>query len=521
MELACDEQVIAMGASPTRYAQTLLSVARNAARDSSGSAVMMASKPNIQGRVEAIFANEHRTSSDNVFVKCLQPLGIGIIALLIGCQTAIFDRGMAEAPLNFSMNSDLDQRLKNYFRVRFERTKRFIEEDGLVLSNDSKLFIFFNLGINGEWRDALSLARDLGERYRDNPNGETDSPIRREYELVHDTVLFHAFMECHKALEACSTWDGTQIESLIRNTIGILPEGGILIADEKAGGSLMSLFVEAGPTKISIPVLDMRSLADERYFDYLRRSAGSRMAIPASSDIQQAYNTYMHDAHRRHLSGELLNGEEVTTKGDGMVSIHGGHVAAMGVSRYTIEWIAANNRRKSLYFAGSGSIPFIQNRLQSFGCLTRLMSFENEVARTKGSDSDVISWHALFEADTGARASRQSCYDLVLDHYSGGELIDKELILCSPSQKAWSTLRLAQALTLLHFGDSGEREWGLAEQQKRDVESAFLQAWAWDPRSELVVDEYLNFLGKINEFEWVEKLSSLSREIRSSKNQVE
>ncbi len=87
MELACDEQIIARGTSPSHYAQTLLDIVQITPRNPSSIAgISMASKPNIQRRIEAMFTKDQGVETHRIPKECVSAIGVAMLALFIGCQ---------------------------------------------------------------------------------------------------------------------------------------------------------------------------------------------------------------------------------------------------------------------------------------------------------------------------------------------------------------------------------------------------------------------------------------------------
>lgn len=86
MELACDEQIIARGTSPSQYAQTLLNMTQLTSRIPSISAIPMASKSNIQSRIEAVVAKDQGADTRRIRKECVYIAGVAMLALFIGCQ---------------------------------------------------------------------------------------------------------------------------------------------------------------------------------------------------------------------------------------------------------------------------------------------------------------------------------------------------------------------------------------------------------------------------------------------------
>ncbi len=513
MELACDEQVIARGTSPSQYAQTLLDVAQLATGSSANAAaVLMASTSNVQRRIEAALTNGKGVESSRSLRNWVHAVGVLSLAVFIGWQATlpIVAKGGTESA--DVIDAETGRRLKLYFQSRFERSKRFIDEQSIPLSNDSELFDFYQFGSNGDWQEALTLANKLMVVYRDFLNSESEEPEKIEYRLLHETVLYQPFRECHKALEACQNWSSEDIAHLVQNTIGALPEeDGVLFWDERAGGGVLSLYAETRLNSAKILLIELNSLTDNRYLEYLRASYGDGIRLPSDSDLAAVYGAYMREAVERHRAGQSQEGEEVSVLGDGHINIQG-PVAAMGVVRHVIEWMVDQNVGVPIYFAGSSSIPDFKRRLQSVGYLTALLPTESGVSNLSSADHIHSEWRAFLGETEGVVATREVGYKLLKERIRSSQHGDQTSSVASSSAsgRAWSSLRMSQALTLMHKGGANDDTQDLPVEALKIIDEALMQAWIWDPGSEAIKRKYLRFLKMVGEVEWGKRFSSLS-----------
>ncbi len=510
MELACDEQVIASGTSPSRYAQTLLDVAQSAAGYSpSSAAVLMASTPHVQRRIEAVLSDDKGVGRPRPLWGWAAAIGVLSVAVFIGWQATMPTVAMSSTESTGGLDSETDRRLKQYFQTRFERSRRFIDEKALGYPEDSDLFGFYQLGRNGEWQEALSLANEMEEASREILVSESAASNKTEYELLHETVLFQLFTECRQALEACLTWSAKDIAHLLRNTIHALPdENGILIWDERAGGALLSLYSETGSNPMKIALIDLNSLTDNQYVEYLRTRLGDGIRVPSNSELHSAYVAYMNEAMERHRSGQLRDGETVSVLGDGHFSFQG-QTAVMGVAQQVVEWIVDKNENVPVYFAGSSFIRRAEKKLQPLGYLTALSARGNGAAQMVASERLHSEWRALFRETRGVAATRESVYKLLQENSRDVGRSDGMRGADLVSAQAWASLRVSQALAFLPPDGSTTGLQDLSGEAIRTIDEAFLQAWMWDPTSESIEGEYLSFLEMAGEVEWLGKFSSL------------
>lgn len=261
-----------------------------------------------------------------------------------------------------------EKRLKDYFQVRYNRTKSYIAEKNLELPEDSEYLRFYQLGINGDWKEALELVRSL-EVYDPNGTESSDGKPRKEVEVIQESILRHPFMECQKLLEACEDWNSNQINYYISNTLETLPDNSILIWDERAGGNLLSLYADEFAGSKEILAIDQNAIVDTRYCEYLRDTISHRINIPSESDVSSAFVAYMEDVVKRYHADQLLPGESVTTHPNGRVAVQG-NVAVMGVATHLLEWMESNNGDWTFFMVGSFANPFIQDNLMNAGLLS-------------------------------------------------------------------------------------------------------------------------------------------------------
>lgn len=514
MEMACDEQVLAAGTQPAHYAQTLLNIARSASDTTLPSAVLMATKPNVQRRIEAVL-KKSSLSSSKPFIHWIPLMGLLLLTLLLGSQTTLPQSDQTPTSSLDAADPEFEKRLKNYFQKRYDRTKLYIAEKNLELPEDSEYLRFYQLGINGDWKEALELVRSL-EVYNPNGNELSDGKPRKEVEVIQESILRHPFMECHKLLEICEDWNGNQINYFISNTLETLPNKSILIWDERAGGNLLSLYADELAGSKEILAIDQNAIVDTRYCEYLRDTISHRINIPSESDVSSAFITYMSEAASRYHADQLLPGESVTTHPDGRVAIQGS-VAVMGVGTHLLEWIESNNGDWTFLMAGSFANPFIQDHLMNVGLLSLYQSRANLSSDHKRVNMRFTKTkvESIFEHLAGIRPEREACREFIQQQFlqPHAAKITTDKVPNETVRNAWANLILSQCKAIQTLSPPitpGELQVML--------DPLFLQAWTLCPQNQDVVDSYTGYLKQTDQLDWKDTVSNITHRIHAIKS---
>ena len=117
-----------------------------------------------------------------------------------------------------------------------------------------------------------------------------------------------------------------------------IPAGSIYFGGTDPGRGLVTALCESHAEARPFYTLTQNALADSRYLDYVRSMYGSRIYIPTTNDLQNAFTDYMADAqlrlkHDRDFPNEprqMKPGEDVRVV-DGRLQVSG-QVAVMSIN---------------------------------------------------------------------------------------------------------------------------------------------------------------------------------------------
>ena len=341
------------------------------------------------------------------------------------------------------------------------------------------------------------------------------------------SIIWQTLIEVEVAVDAYAEGDPKFSTAFGQGVIDSVPPGSIYFGGTDAGRGLVTALCKSHADADPFFTITQNALADGRYLDYIREMYGDKIQTPTVKDSQNAFQSYMTDAQKRMVAGQLKPGEDVRVVGN-RVQVSG-QVAVMSINALLVKTIFDDNTNREFYIEESFPLDWMYPHLSPHGFIFKLNREPLKELPTAVVKKDREFWTRQQAALIGDWLTPETPVKDVCDFVQkvfgrrdfSGFKGDRRFVENSYANKLYSKLRSSSA---------GVYQWrattnapATAEQKRMTEEAdfAFRQAFALCPYSPEAIYRYVQLLVANERFDDAQRLGLAAQRLDPENKQLD
>jgi tetratricopeptide (TPR) repeat protein len=393
--------------------------------------------------------------------------------------------------------SEIPPQLLKFSAAKEQQARQLAADFKVQVSPE--IWAYFKYATQGDWLGVTNTYARLKLRAGQYEGSVNDPAV--------SSPVWQTLIEVQTAFEAFARGGTKYPLAFGEGIIQAIPAGSIYFGGTDPGRGLVSALCESHAQAKPFFTLTQNALADNRYLDYLRSMYGSRIYIPTTNDLQNAFADYKADVQRRldhdrdfpNEPSQLKPGEDVHIV-DGRIQVSG-QVAVMMVNALLVKNIFDHNTNRDFYVEESFPLDWMYPYLSPNGLIFKLNREPLPVLTTKMMDTDHAFWTKQCSSMLGDWLKPETPVSNVCafvesvyvrkdwSHFTG----DPGFVTNDYAIKAFSKLRSSSG-GLCQWRLASKTDAGDKARLRVETDYAYRQAFALCPVSPEAVFRYVNFL---------------------------
>jgi hypothetical protein len=362
-----------------------------------------------------------------------------------------------------------------------------------------EIWAYFKSAEQGDWPEMTNAYERLKMRSSQYEGSWNDPAV--------SSPVWQTLIEVQTAYEAFASGETKYPLAFGDGIIQSIPAGSIYFGGTDPGRGLVTALCESHAEARPFYTLTQNPLADNRYLDYVRSMYGSRIYVPTTNDLQNAFTEYTADAqHRLKHDRDFPNEPRQIKPGEAVREVDGrlqvsGQVAVMSINALIAKCIFDHNTNCGFYVEESFPLDWMYPYLLPHGLIFKLNREPLPALPTQAIDADHAFWAKQCQSMLGDWLKPETSASNVCafvesvyvqkdwSHFTG----DPEFVTNVFATRTFSKLRSSSG-GLYQWRLASKTDAGDKARLRAETDYAFRQAFALCPTSPEAVFRYVNFL---------------------------